>query len=258
MDEFVQITRQKSVREEAFYPIINRMYEHIWQRLLPPQLVTDGLSNTVKNNVVTPADTPIPDCMTCGACCQSLLCVGVRPSDYVDPELYWDISVETDEGEIVVDRYLKRNGDTLMCAALDGTIGERVSCTIYDTRPVMCHHFDAGSDRCHAIRRAFGIEPFLSLEEMTEAMEKLDSRPVRTEPATVIRNARIRPNTEAGEYVITALMKNGELCEIHRYDPERETWRQFEFDGLSLDEAKALIHSRETSINTSQNTGNAW
>lgn len=254
LQEFVQITRLSKVPEEQFYPVINRMYEYIWQQLLPPQLVTDGLSNTLKNNVVTPPDAPIPDCLTCGACCQSLLCVGVRPSDNVAPELCWDITVETDKGEIVVDRYLKRDGETLACAALEGTIGERVACTIYETRPKMCHHFDAGSDRCHAIRRAFGIEPFLSLNEMSDAMNKLEARPEATDTSQVIRNAQIRPDEKTGEYVLTALLKSGELREIHRYDPKRETWMQFQFDGLNLTNAAALIRSYETSINTSHDS----
>jgi Fe-S-cluster containining protein len=245
MTEFIQITRRSKVPEEEFYPAINRMYEYIWQRLLPPQLVTEGLSNTIKNNVATPLDAPIPDCLTCGACCQSLLCVGVRPSDNVDPDLYWDITVETDDGEIVVDRYLRRNEETLACAALGGQVGERVACTIYETRPEMCHHFDAGSDRCHAIRRAFGIEPFLSLNEMSEAIGKLNNRPETARPSEIIRNAQIKPNTETGQYVIKALMKDGTLREIYCYDPAEETWMQFEFDGLKLREAEALIELRK-------------
>src|SRR5438067_10726027 len=99
---FVQITRRDKFSEEEFYPMVHRMYEQVWGNLLPPQLVTDGLSNTVGNNVVTRPDVPIPDCLTCGACCQSLLCVGVRPSDKVDPELYWDITSNTKDKEIVV------------------------------------------------------------------------------------------------------------------------------------------------------------
>jgi len=241
--QFVQITRQSSVREEEFYPAMNRMYEHIWGNLMPPQLVTDDLSNTIKNNVVTPPDAPIPDCLTCGACCQSLLCVGVRPTDNVDRDRYWEITVDTEQGEVVVDRYLKRNGDTLACAALEGTIGKRVGCTIYETRPVMCHHFDAGSDRCHAIRRAFGIEPFLTLNEMSDALDKLDAQPAGVDAGEMIRSAQIRPD-ETGEYVIKAQVKNGELREIHRYDPEYETWMQFEFDGLTLEEAAKLIKTR--------------
>jgi hypothetical protein len=174
----------------------------------------------------------------------------VRPTDSVDETLCWDITIETDGGEIVVDRYLKRNEDTLACAALEGNIGERVACTIYETRPKMCHHFDAGSDRCHAIRRAFGIEPFLSLDEMSVAMDKLDARPGDIESSRSIRSAQIRPDTESGEYVLTALMKIGELREIHRYDPSVETWMQFQFDGLTLGQADELIKSYQTSINT--------
>jgi len=245
MSDFVQLTRRSKIPEEEFYPAIHEMYEHIWTQLLPPQLLTDGLSNTVKNNVVTAPDAPIPDCLTCGACCQSLLCVGVRPTDTVDPDLCWEVTVETEEGQLVVDRYLRRNSETLACAALEGTLGERVGCTIYETRPKMCHHFDAGSDRCHAIRRAFGIEPFLTLQEMSDALDKLDARQVHTDPSEIIANVQFRPDGATGERVVTALLKSGELREVYRYNPERETWMQFEFDGLSLDEMKSLVRSRQ-------------
>jgi hypothetical protein len=219
------------------------MHEQLWQNLLPPQLVTDGLSNTVRNNVVTPVDTPAPDCLTCGACCVSHPCVGVRPSDDVDPELYWDITIDGEGGEIVVDRYVRRDSETLACVALGGTIGEKVACDIYESRPVTCRHLEAGSDRCHAIRRAFGIEPFLTLDEMSAAMEKLGTRSVVDDPAKTIRNAQIKAEPE-GMRVINALMNDGTLHEIHKYDSNRETWMQFEFDGLKMSEAQTLIESR--------------
>jgi Fe-S-cluster containining protein len=245
MTDFVQITRRSKIPEEEFYPAIKRMYEYIWQRLLPPQLITEGLSNTIKNNVVTSPDAPIPDCLTCGACCQSFLCVGVRPSDDVDTDFCWDITVETSEGDIVVDRYLRRSEEMLACAAFEGNIGEKVACTIYETRPAMCRDFEAGSDRCHALRRAYGIEPFLSLNEMSEATAKLKNQPTLSNPSEIIRNAQIRPDANTGQYVITALMKDGALREIHRYDAAKETWMQFEFDGLKLPDAEALIESRQ-------------
>src|SRR5687767_9628266 len=102
MTDFVQISRQPKIRDVDFYPTADEMYERIWQRLLPPQLITDGLSCEVKNNVVTSPDAPIPDCMTCGACCAIMPCVGVRPTETVEPDLCWDIVKETDSGEIVV------------------------------------------------------------------------------------------------------------------------------------------------------------
>ena len=243
--EFVQLTRCKKISEEVFYPVMNRMYEHLWEQAMPPQLVMDGLSNLINNNVVTPPDTPIPDCLTCGACCQAHLCVGVRPSDTVDPELYWEITVATEDGEIVVDRYMKRNEETLACTALDGTIGDHVACRIYETRPKMCHHFDAGSDRCHAVRRAWGIEPFLKLDEMSDALKKLDASRANTDRSQIIRNTQIRPDASTGEFVITALMENNDLRELHRYDPDIENWMQFELEGLSLDKVTALLCSRK-------------
>jgi Fe-S-cluster containining protein len=244
-NEFIQITRRDRFSEEEFYPMVNRMFEYVWENLMPPQILTDGLSNTVKNNIITPPETPIPDCLTCGACCQSLLCVGVRPSDSLSPEHYWDITSKTEEGdEIVVDRYLRRDDETLACVALVGTIGEKVGCSIYETRPKMCHHFDAGSDRCHAIRRAYFLEPFLSIEEMTEAIKKLDSKTDERDLSEVIRNARIESEPGDDLHRIDVLMMDNTLRRIHTFDPELETWMQFEFDGLKMSEATELIDLR--------------
>ena len=189
--EFVQITRRSQIAEEEFYPMISAMYEQVWLNLLPPQLVTDDLSTRVAKNLVTPSDAPIPECSTCGACCASMLCVGVRPSENVPTENYWDITAKGKNGEITVDRYLRRDGETLACAALEGTIGEAVSCRIYEQRPRICHQFEAGSDKCHALRRAYGIEPFLTLEEMFEALQKIKAEDAQTAPTEMIRDAKI-------------------------------------------------------------------
>jgi uncharacterized protein len=250
---FVQITRQSKIAEEEFYPVMNAMYEQIWQNLWPPQIPTDYLSGAVAKSIITPADAPIPDCMTCGACCASMLCVGVRPGEQISDEDYWDITVEVENGEILVDRYLRRNGETLACAALDGTVGEQVSCRIYEQRPRICHHFEAGSDRCHAVRRAFGFEPFLTLGEMSEALEKLESLPAKSNSSETIRNVKIARQSGTDNLQIMALLKDGSLQTIHTFDPDGETWRQFEFDGLTLSQAKDLIISRkqtETDLNS--------
>jgi Fe-S-cluster containining protein len=243
MTDFVQISREPKIRDADFFPMANEMYEQIWNRLMPPQLLTENLSAKVANNIVTPAEAQVPDCMTCGACCATMVCVGVRPTENVEPEFYWDITKETSDGEIVVDRYLRRNGETLICFALDIT-ETSVACSIYETRPQMCRDFEAGSDRCHALRRAVGLEPFLSLTEMPAAIEKLESRPVKNEGENIIRNAEIKLDAETGRHTVTALMHDGTLQQIHDYDPQDETYFQFEFDGLSLDSARALIESR--------------
>lgn len=243
MTDFVQISREPKIRDVDFFPMANEMYERVWNRLMPPQILTENLSGKVARNIVTPAAAPVPDCMTCGACCALMPCVGVPPTADLAPELYWDITKETASGEIVVDRYLRRDGETLICSALDVT-ETSVACSIYETRPQMCRDFEAGSDRCHALRRAVGLEPFLSLEEMPAAIEKLDARPVRNDPANVIRNVEINLDAETGQHTITALMGDNTLQRIHNYDPSREVFFQFEFDGLSLKTARELIESR--------------
>ncbi len=226
-------------------PMVNAMYEEIWGNLLPPQILTHGLSNSVRNNVVTPPDAPTPDCMTCGACCKAFVCVSVGASDNFDPDLYWDITTDGENGEVVVDRFLRRDGESLACVGLSGTIGESVTCGIYETRPAMCRQFEAGSDRCHALRRAFGMEPFLTLSEMYDARKKLTARSEAAGPSRTIRSAHIRKEPGTEKMTIFAVIGEGDLLPVHTYHPADETWMQNEFDGLSVDAARELIESRK-------------
>ena len=245
--DFVQITRQNRIAEDEFYAMIVAMYERIWQNLLPPQIETKGLSVKRSNNLITPPDAPVPDCLTCGVCCGAMLCVGVRPAEdaQLAPEEYWDVTIEGRSGDaIVVDRYLRRDPETLACAFLNIAAGEPRACQIYERRPRMCHDFDAGSDKCHALRRAYGIEPFLSLDEMSDALDKLDRQPQKRVPSETIREVKF-VETETGELQIVAYLNDRTTRIIHLFSPEREVWRQFEFDALTLAEAAALIDSRK-------------
>ena len=246
MDKFVQITRQGRIEEKDFYDIINAASEELWQTFLPAQIPTEGLSSTVEKNIITPPNSPIPECQTCGACCAPFLCVGVRPNDKVDPDNYWDIIVKGTHGEIVVDRYLRRDPDSMVCTALEGELGASVACRIYADRPISCRDFEAGSDRCHAIRRAYGIEPFMSLEEMSAAVANINNQPEESTAADRIKHAQISEMPETELLLITAQLKDGELREIHRFDPMSEAWMQFEFEGLTLIEAERLINSRSS------------
>src|SRR5205085_9638922 len=45
---------------------------------------------------------------------------------------------------------------------------ERTRCEMYELRPRSCRAFEAGSDRCRAVRRAYGLEPPLALSERIE------------------------------------------------------------------------------------------
>ena len=241
--EFVQITRRQSLSEEEFCSMVNAMYEQLRDGLLPAQLPTDGLSNWVRKNVVTPPDVPIPDCMTCGACCIYFPSVGVRPDEAVSPGDYWDITTGEGDAAILVDRYVRRDGETLACSCLEGQPGVNVTCRIYESRPKMCRDFEAGSDRCHAIRRSCGLEPFLTLDEMSTALKDLDGRPRK---ADKIKHVRFERETGTQNVKIMVLLQGESFQELHKFDLKNEEWRQFEFDGLSLAEAKELLRSRKS------------
>lgn len=242
-NEFIQITRQPKIAEKEFYPMIYRMYEEIWFTRFPAEIPTKNLTVKVAKNVVTPPDAPIPDCVTCGVCCEMMLCVGVRPHEDVSPEDYWDITVEGKDGEIVVDRYLRRDGETLACKQLTKPNGNTV-CKIYETRPQMCRDFDAGSDKCHALRRISGLESFLTDEQTNEGIAKLDARITRAENAEMIDSVKF-VETESGNLDIIALLKDKSKKTIYNFDPKIETWRQFEFDALTLREAAEMIEKSQ-------------
>lgn len=101
------------------------------------------------------------DCCSCGACCGA-------PHDqdtYVDllPEDVLRLSARY-RRENVAGRpnwsalRTKNNHNGTVCVALRGTVGRRVSCGIYETRPRACRDFRPGSQQCREARAELGIE----------------------------------------------------------------------------------------------------
>ncbi|HKQ71363.1 MAG TPA: YkgJ family cysteine cluster protein [Polyangiaceae bacterium] len=99
------------------------------------------------------------DCTRCGACCANpdenraerfVDYVEVRRSEplLAKPKLAQRFVVYNAEG--VAHLRLDESGK---CLALRGKIGRRVSCTIYEDRPLGCRKVEAGSERCLAYRR---------------------------------------------------------------------------------------------------------
>ena len=171
-NQLVKITKRGRLSEEEFTKAENSLYEAIWRRLFPPQILTDGLFNTISKNVITDPAAPIPDCTTCGACCTAFVVVDAERASIPNSKL-WTVTSVNENGEESAKRFLRRREPDFACAALEGEVGDEVSCSVYENRPSMCRKFEAGSDRCHAVRRAFGIEPFLTTDEMLEANRKI-------------------------------------------------------------------------------------
>lgn len=239
--ELVQITRRKKISESEFVPASNSMQEQIWLSALPMQIGTQGLSPTVSGNVVTPVGTPVPDCISCGACCAAFVLVAAPPDNGVPDDNCWLITDDVAGSEITVDRFVRRRESDFACAMLAGEVGDRVSCTVYEDRPTMCRIFEAGSDRCHAVRRAFGLEPFLSLTEMSEARAKLDLPRREDVPAKrKIRSVSFVADGHGGPVNIEADLNDGSRVSVFAFDPEKEKFFKAQFEGLTVSEARAL------------------
>jgi len=109
----------------------------------------------------------VPDaspCIECGACC-----VGLRVS------FYWSEGEDAPGGWVPVaftrplapHLRVMRGTDQRAprCEALEGTVGVRVRCTLYDRRPSPCREFNWHGEggvpnaRCNQRRAAAGLAP---------------------------------------------------------------------------------------------------
>lgn len=96
-------------------------------------------------------------CTSCGACCASFR---------VDFSVY---ELEGQGGSVpcglTVDlntslaRMRGTDHQPPRCAALSGTLGEKIGCGIYEWRPSPCREFEEASPACNQARRRHGLAP---------------------------------------------------------------------------------------------------
>ena len=94
-------------------------------------------------------------CLTCGVCCQNYR---VEFSVY---ELQSQGGTVPDElaHEVNGNRW-RMNGTghfPIRCVALQGVVGQRAECGIYEQRSKSCRDFPFACDGCHDTRRKFGL-----------------------------------------------------------------------------------------------------
>lgn len=104
-------------------------------------------------------------CLNCGACC-ALFKVAFAQTE-----------TDENEGGIVPAGYTVKIDATRCamrgterrskrCVALEGSVGHRVSCTIYSQRPSCCHNFRGAWENgvvnptCNRARMVYGLQPF--------------------------------------------------------------------------------------------------
>jgi uncharacterized protein len=255
MEKPVQITRLPKSR---FYEKIFEIDER--QRKLPAQIPLSRLSKLVSERVVADASAPIPDCVPCGACCVYGLVIPINRREPEPLERYIEVTLD-EAPEVVVERAFARDEADGRCVNLAGEVGVAIGCTVYPDRPQMCRDFDAGSDRCFGYRRMFGIDPPLTDAELTGALEKLDAvkQPVKirgieirlaSKSLTFDRTATdpAKMMVEVLKLKIVAHMSDGEIKEIHEFDPARESWYEHELEGMSLATALKTIEERGAAV----------
>lgn len=95
-------------------------------------------------------------CLTCGACCASY-----RVAFYwaeTDAAPGGIVPVELTNSRDPVTRCMKGTDRRHpRCIALDGEVGQAVSCRIYPRRPSPCHEEQAGDEFCRRARARHGL-----------------------------------------------------------------------------------------------------
>lgn len=109
--------------------------------------------------------TPDLDCQRCGACCcnsaenraegfRDYVEITRRDALFRDAEARARWAVDNADGV----PHLRLVGGDQRCAALEGRLGVRVKCAIYDLRPAGCRRVNAGTAECFAARQSRGID----------------------------------------------------------------------------------------------------
>lgn len=243
--QFINIERRGKLSREEFSQVIERLEKRIWKNLKTEALPFGKLSGRKAGSILTPPDEQVPDCQTCGVCCIAVPWVDVKAGDLTPAENYWDITTRGQSGEIIVSRQLRRDTETGNCLALKGEIGKSVECGIYENRPDDCRKFEAGSDKCHALRRIYGIEPPLTDMEMMSFMMQLFLKDEPEGDERKVYHTEIDETETIGIFEIKVFFSDKSTLIIHRFNADEESWLESEFSALSLAEAKNLIASRK-------------
>ena len=100
-----------------------------------------------------------PDaCLSCGACCT-----------YFRVSFYWaeGLNMPADYVEPLTPVYSCMKGTNQKnprCIALQGTVGEQVSCGMYEARSSSCKEVQIADAQCNKARMAHNMLPFVEIE----------------------------------------------------------------------------------------------
>lgn len=171
LPRLVQLTRKRGMNEAHFAEMLTQLSQRR-AGIVVANEATDRLAETVAESLFELSVDAVPDCRTCGACCAFFHQIAVLDCDPTPRRLTWMV---WDAGDVSgpKTRWLRREPHQGHCIAFTGSVGERARCAIYELRPTSCRAFEAGSDRCRAVRRAYGLEPPMTELERVEYAKRL-------------------------------------------------------------------------------------
>ena len=172
-ERLVQLTRRRGMSETSFAEMLALLGERRAAQVVADE-ATGPFAETLAESRFVASAAGVPDCLTCGACCAFFHQIVVLDCDSTPRRLTWAVWDAADISGPKT-RWLRREPDRGHCIAFAGRVGERAGCAIYELRPRSCRAFEAGSDRCRAVRRAYGLEPPLSEPEQIEYTKSLEA-----------------------------------------------------------------------------------
>lgn len=94
-------------------------------------------------------------CLQCGACCTFY-----RVSFYwAEAEVRGLPARLTEQVSPFLSCMAGTNQPTPRCHALQGVVGERVACGVYEQRTSTCRELQAGDEKCNKARARYGLPP---------------------------------------------------------------------------------------------------
>lgn len=100
-------------------------------------------------------------CTSCGACCACFrVDFSVEELQEHGGSVPGGLAVEVNAR---IARMRGTDHQPPRCAALSGTLGEKIGCGIYEWRPSPCREFAEGSEACNKARRRHGMAQLTDL-----------------------------------------------------------------------------------------------
>src|SRR5690348_12367236 len=119
MDKPVQITR---IAKSEFNEVIRNLFAEKDERVLEPQLPLLKLSKYLRDRLDVDGEKAIPECVSCGACCNYAMIAPVTQLEAQQLDAVIEVTLDGTGDRVTIDAVLPRNEKTGSCVNLNGEL----------------------------------------------------------------------------------------------------------------------------------------